>query len=65
MRDRAKDNVPTERQRAGFVSYVELQKVRKKLTFGSKCESGIYVAHCNSEFTYLGYRNSEFQWGFT
>ena len=36
LRDRAKDNVPTERQRAGFVSYVELQKVRKKLTFGSK-----------------------------
>jgi len=33
LRDRAKDNVPTERQRAGFVSYVELQKVRKKLTF--------------------------------
>ena len=41
LRDRAKDNVPTERQRAGFVSYVELQKVRKKLTFGSKRESGI------------------------
>lgn len=36
LRDRAKDNVPTERQRAGFVSYVELQQVRKKLTFGSK-----------------------------
>jgi len=36
LRDRAKDNVPTERQRAGFVSYVELQKVRKKLTVGSK-----------------------------
>ena len=36
LRDRAKDNVPTERQRAGFVSYVELLKVRKKLTFGSK-----------------------------
>lgn len=35
-RDRAKDNVPTERQKAGFVSYVELQKVKKKLTFGSK-----------------------------
>ena len=35
LRDRAKDNVPTERQRAGFVSYVELQKVRKKLAFGS------------------------------
>lgn len=34
--DRAKDNVPTERQRPGFVSYVELQKVRKKLAFGSK-----------------------------
>ncbi|KAL0030265.1 hypothetical protein WJX77_006331 [Trebouxia sp. C0004] len=27
LRDRAKDNVPTERQRAGFVSYVELQMV--------------------------------------
>ena len=36
LRGRAKDNVPTERQRAGFVSYVELQQVRKKLTFGSK-----------------------------
>ena len=36
LRDRAKDNVPTERQRAGFVSYVELQVVRKKLAFGSK-----------------------------
>ena len=36
LRDRAKDNVPTERQRAGFVSYMELQTVRKKLTFGSK-----------------------------
>ncbi len=36
LRDRAKDNVPTERQRAGFVSYVELQQVRKRLTFGSK-----------------------------
>ena len=36
LRDRAKDNVPTERQRAGFVSYVELQMVRKKLAFGSK-----------------------------
>ncbi len=36
LRDRAKDNVPTERQRAGFVSYVELQKLRKKLAFGSK-----------------------------
>ena len=36
LRDGAKDNVPTERQRAGFVSYVELQQVRKKLTFGSK-----------------------------
>ena len=36
LRDRAKDNVPTERQRAGFVSYVELQKLRKKLVFGSK-----------------------------
>ena len=29
-------DAPTEWQRAGFVSYVELQKVRKKLTFGSK-----------------------------
>jgi len=28
--------VPTERQRAGFVSYIELQMVRKKLAFGSK-----------------------------
>lgn len=36
LRDRAKDNVPTERQRAGFVSYLELQKIRKQLTFGSK-----------------------------
>ena len=36
LRDRAEDNVPTEKQKAGFVSYVELQKVRKKLTFGSK-----------------------------
>ena len=36
LRDRAKDNVPTERQRAGFVSYVELQMVRKKLAIGSK-----------------------------
>ncbi|KAL3134500.1 hypothetical protein ABBQ38_006351 [Trebouxia sp. C0009 RCD-2024] len=27
LRDRAKDNVPTARQRAGFVSYVELQKI--------------------------------------
>ena len=36
LRDRAKDNVPTERQRAGFVSCVELQKVRKKRTFRSK-----------------------------
>ena len=36
LRDKAKDNVPTERQRAGFVSYVELQKVREKLAFGSK-----------------------------
>ena len=36
LRDRAKGTVPTDRQRAGFVSYVELQKVRKKLTFGSK-----------------------------
>ncbi|DBA67954.1 TPA: hypothetical protein ACH3X2_013994 [Trebouxia sp. C0005] len=36
LRDRAKDYVPTERQRAGFVSYVELQQVRKKLTLGSK-----------------------------
>jgi len=36
LKDRAKDNVPTERQRAGFVSYVELQMVRKKLAFGSK-----------------------------
>ena len=35
LRDRAKDNVPTQRYRADFVSYVELQKVRKKLTFGS------------------------------
>ena len=36
LRDRAKDNVPTERQRAGFVSYLELQKVRNQLAFGSK-----------------------------
>ncbi len=36
LRDRAKDNVPTERQRAGFVSYLELQKIRIKLPFGSK-----------------------------
>jgi len=36
LRDGAKDNVSTKRQRAGFVSYVEFQKVRKKLTFGSK-----------------------------
>ncbi len=36
LKDRAKDNVPTKRQRAGFVSYVELQRVRKKLEFGSK-----------------------------
>ena len=35
-RDRAKDNVPTDRQRAGFVSYVELQQVRKRLPVGSK-----------------------------
>lgn len=36
LRDRAKDNVPTDRQRAGFVSYEELQKVRKRLPVGSK-----------------------------
>jgi len=36
LKDRAKDNVPTKRQRAGFVSYVELQRVRKKLEFDSK-----------------------------
>ena len=36
LRDRAKDNAPTERQRAGFVSYVELQTVRKQLAIGSK-----------------------------
>ena len=36
LRDRAKDNVPTERQRAGFVSHIELQMVRKKLAVGSK-----------------------------
>ncbi len=36
LRDRAKDNAPTERQRAGFVSCVELQKVRRRLTVGSK-----------------------------
>ena len=36
LRDRAKDNVPTERQRAGFVSYTDLQKVRRKLEVGSK-----------------------------
>ena len=36
LRDRAKDNVPTERQRAKFVSYVELQKVRKSPAFGSR-----------------------------
>ncbi len=36
LRDRAKDNVPTKRQRAGFVSYTDLQKVRKKLEVGSK-----------------------------
>ena len=36
LRDRAKDNVPTERRRAGFVSHVELQMVRKKLAVGSK-----------------------------
>ena len=36
LKDRAKDNVPTKRQRAGFVSYVELQRVRKRLEFGSK-----------------------------
>jgi len=36
LKDRAKDNVPTKRQRADFVSYVDLQKVRKKLEFGSK-----------------------------
>ncbi len=36
LQDRAKDNVPTERQRAGFVSYVELQKVRRRLEVGSK-----------------------------
>ena len=35
LRDRAKDNVPTDRQRAGFVSYVELQQVRR-LPVGSK-----------------------------
>ena len=28
---RAKDNVQTDRQRAGFVSYLELQQVRKRL----------------------------------
>jgi len=31
-----KDNVPNEWQRAGFVSYAELQKVGKKLAVGSK-----------------------------
>ena len=36
LRDRAKDNVPTGRQRAGFVSYLKLQKIRIKLPFGSK-----------------------------
>ena len=36
LRDSAKDNVPTDRQRAGFVSYVELEKVRKRLPVGSK-----------------------------
>ena len=36
LTDRAKDKVPTERQRAGFVSCVELQMVRKKLAFGRK-----------------------------
>ena len=36
LRDRAKNNVPTDRQCAGFVSYVELQKVRKRLPVGSK-----------------------------
>ncbi len=36
LRDRAKDNVPTDRQRAGFVSYPELQRVRKRLPVGSK-----------------------------
>ena len=36
LRDRAKDNVPTYRQRAGFVSYPELQRVRKRLPVGSK-----------------------------
>ena len=36
LRDRAKGNIPTERQRAGFVSYVELQNVRRRLTVGSK-----------------------------
>ncbi len=36
MRDGANDNVPTERHKAGFVSCVELQKVRQKLALGSK-----------------------------
>ena len=36
LRDRAKDNVPTARQRAGFVSYFDLQTVRRKLEVGSK-----------------------------
>ena len=36
LKDRAKDNVSTKRQRAGFVSYVGLQRVRQKLEFGSK-----------------------------
>ena len=36
LRDRAKDNVPAERQRAGFVSYVELQKVKGGLLLAAK-----------------------------
>ena len=36
LKDRAKDNAPTDRQAAGFVSYPELQRVKKNLTIGSK-----------------------------
>ena len=35
-KDRTQDNVIVERQRAGFISYVKLERVRSQLEFGSK-----------------------------